>query len=255
MNPSRRLVGMAVLVAALAFPLGVVASHGFTDVPDSNTFHSDIDAIADVGVTTGCSPTTYCPKEYVTREQMAAFLNRLGALAPGKTPVVNADKVDGLTSSQFARSDVTVTGHVSCGGSEMIAADDTYTYNIQDGLLLLYSAGQSTFFCPVSFPDGARVTAVRVRVRDATIAGDVVCHLMRYGTLDAAGAVALATTSSSGTVPAPGQLVIEDATIDSPTIDNELYEYVGRCRLNGGSGNTGVYAFSVEYKTEGLQVH
>ena len=84
-----------VLTAAIAFPLGVYASHQFTDVPASNIFHADIDAVRDAGVTTGCAPTKYCPDDFVTREQMAAFLNRLGALGADKTPVVNADKVDG----------------------------------------------------------------------------------------------------------------------------------------------------------------
>ena len=99
----RRLAIGAIATAALAFPLGVVASHQFTDVPNTNTFHADIDALADAGVTTGCGPGIYCPKDFVTREQMAAFLNRLGALGPGKAPVVNAAKVDGLDSTSFSR--------------------------------------------------------------------------------------------------------------------------------------------------------
>jgi len=103
--PARRLVlrvAVVAAVAAIAFPLGVMAGHRFTDVPDSNTFHADISAIADAGITSGCSPLKYCPKDVVTREQMAAFLNRLGALGPGKTPVVNADRVDGQDASAFA---------------------------------------------------------------------------------------------------------------------------------------------------------
>jgi hypothetical protein len=49
---------------------------------------------------------------------MAAFLNRLGALGPGKAPKVNADKVDGLNSTQLLvgsapiPSGTTVTGFV-----------------------------------------------------------------------------------------------------------------------------------------------
>lgn len=81
----------ALAAAALAFPLGVLASHQFTDVPDSNPFHADIDAIADAGVTTGCGGGKYCPSANVTRAEMAAFMNRLGALQAGKTPVVNAN--------------------------------------------------------------------------------------------------------------------------------------------------------------------
>jgi len=95
------LVIVAVVSAAVAFPLGVIASHQFADVPDSNIFHADIDAIADAGVTTGCGGGNYCPSAFVTRDQMAAFMNRLGALQAGKTPVVNADRVDGYQGSDL----------------------------------------------------------------------------------------------------------------------------------------------------------
>ena len=43
---------------------------------------------------------------------MAAFLNRLGALQPGKTPVVNATRLDGLDSSRFLKvGDISVMQH------------------------------------------------------------------------------------------------------------------------------------------------
>ena len=98
----RILAITALAIAAMAFPLGVLAGHRFVDVPDSNTFHDDIEAIAVAGVTTGCGSGKYCPKDPVTREQMAGFLNRLGALGTGKTPVVNADRLDGLDANAFA---------------------------------------------------------------------------------------------------------------------------------------------------------
>jgi hypothetical protein len=84
------IVGVTALIVA---PLTAIATHSFTDVPNDNTFHADIEAIANVGVTQGCNPpanTLYCPKDLVTREQMAAFMNRLGALGPDQTPVANA---------------------------------------------------------------------------------------------------------------------------------------------------------------------
>jgi hypothetical protein len=97
----RAVLVALILGAALAFPLGVVASHQFSDVPNSNPYHADIDALADSGVTTGCGGGKYCPADFVTREQMAAFMNRLGALGAGKTPVVNAAKLDGLDSTDL----------------------------------------------------------------------------------------------------------------------------------------------------------
>ena len=113
---SRRLLLCAIVAtAAIAFPLGVLASHQFSDVPNTNSFHADIDAIADAGVTTGCAPGKYCPKDYVTREQMAAFLNRLGALQAGKPPVVNADKVDG--KDEVLGAGPIVTQHIPIWGN------------------------------------------------------------------------------------------------------------------------------------------
>jgi hypothetical protein len=50
----------------------------FTD-DDGNTFEADIDKLASAGVTKGCNPPTndeYCPNDFVTRGQMAAFLVR-----------------------------------------------------------------------------------------------------------------------------------------------------------------------------------
>lgn len=90
-HPRRGILITGAFVGLLAFPIGVIASHQFTDVPDAYQFHNDIDAVKDAGVTSGClDGTKYCPEDFVTRGQMAAFMNRLGALAADKTPVVNA---------------------------------------------------------------------------------------------------------------------------------------------------------------------
>ena len=115
-RPSRPVLLTILVTAVLAFPMGIVlASHQFSDVPNTNPFHNDIDALVDSGVTAGCGGGKYCPKTAVTREQMAAFLNRLGALAPGKTPVVNADQVDGIDSANLLPSGVLPGGRTIRG--------------------------------------------------------------------------------------------------------------------------------------------
>ncbi len=97
------VVVLAALVGALvAVPIAVYASHQFTDVPNTNPFHADIDWLADAGVTKGCGGSSYCPKDNVTREQMAAFMRRLSGNDPGVAPSVNADKVDGYSAQQLA---------------------------------------------------------------------------------------------------------------------------------------------------------
>jgi hypothetical protein len=128
-----RRLAVVSLVIALIIPAGVVlASHRFNDVPTGHQFHADIAAIADAGITSGCPQGTdnYCPNGLVTRGQMAAFLNRLGALGPGKVPKVNADKVDGLDSRQLLLGTATIPSGVTVTG--FIVWDHAVVANDQD---------------------------------------------------------------------------------------------------------------------------
>lgn len=95
---SRRatIVIVALVTALLVAPGALWASHRFQDVPSDNPFHDEISALADAGVTQGCDVDRFCPSEEVTRQQMAAFLARLGALQDGMEPVANAATVQGL---------------------------------------------------------------------------------------------------------------------------------------------------------------
>lgn len=72
-----RRVAAGLLALVLLVPGVALASHQFTDVPNSNSFHGDIDWLADYGITGGCGATTFCPGSAVTRGQMAAFMHRL----------------------------------------------------------------------------------------------------------------------------------------------------------------------------------
>ena len=103
MRRTALMFALAGLVGALvAVPIAVYASHQFTDVPNTNPFHADIDWLADAGVTKGCGGSSYCPKDNVTREQMAAFMRRLSGNDPGVAPSVNANQLDGFNVQQLA---------------------------------------------------------------------------------------------------------------------------------------------------------
>jgi hypothetical protein len=52
------------------------ASAYFTDVPPGNPLFRWVQKVRDLGITSGCGPTTYCPDEPVTRGQMAVFIIR-----------------------------------------------------------------------------------------------------------------------------------------------------------------------------------
>jgi hypothetical protein len=55
----------------------------FTDVPSTHGFFKYIQKMRELGITSGCTATTYCPGDTVTRGQMAVFIIRS---ALGLTP-------------------------------------------------------------------------------------------------------------------------------------------------------------------------
>ena len=69
-----RRVALATVVAFLSFPVLGAPCAGFTDVDDSSSFCVNVEWIKNRGITLGCTATQYCPHDYVTRLQMAAFL-------------------------------------------------------------------------------------------------------------------------------------------------------------------------------------
>lgn len=48
----------------------------FVDVPQTDSFYTDIGKLSARGITLGCGDGNYCPNDPVTREQMAAFIMR-----------------------------------------------------------------------------------------------------------------------------------------------------------------------------------
>jgi len=179
----RRALAVVLLALALAaFPLGVLASHQFADVPNSNPFHNDIDAIADAGVTTGCGGGNYCPSQAVTREQMAAFMNRLGALGPGKVPVVNATKLDGLDSTAFLQSGDVVMNNV--GTWIASSASVTVSAGASGAILLRSVAGTGYWILPLVGP-------LAIGMQRYGLAAVEVCH----GILSTSDATILNTTA------------------------------------------------------------
>jgi hypothetical protein len=49
----------------------------FQDVPATHPFFNFIQKLRQVGITTGCNATQYCPNDNNTRGQMAVFLTRM----------------------------------------------------------------------------------------------------------------------------------------------------------------------------------
>jgi beta-N-acetylhexosaminidase len=65
----------AFLTRVFALPAASSPS-GFADVPAGEWYAASVDSLREAGITTGCTPTSYCPHDAVLREQMATFLAR-----------------------------------------------------------------------------------------------------------------------------------------------------------------------------------
>jgi hypothetical protein len=131
--PSQRK-WMLIAVAALAFNLGlataVIAGHRFGDVPNTNIFHGDITWLADNEITRGCNPPTntqFCPKDNVTREQMAAFIRRMA-----QTYGTAGDSVSGSTDFPSGAHSV---ASVEVNPKDEVGVVITGTVNVSAGAL------------------------------------------------------------------------------------------------------------------------
>jgi hypothetical protein len=98
----RRTLPLLVIVAVTFSALGgvAVASHDFSDVPDSNAFHGDISWLASTGIAAGFPDGTFHPSDPVSRQALAAFLHRMSG--EGSTPrVVDAAELADRTPADF----------------------------------------------------------------------------------------------------------------------------------------------------------
>ncbi|HDL42039.1 MAG TPA: S-layer homology domain-containing protein, partial [Actinobacteria bacterium] len=81
------------MAAFLRRTLGLpAASMDYFSDDSGNIFEGDINAIAEVGITSGCDGgPSFCPDDPVTRGEMAAFLNRAYGLAASSVDYFNDD--------------------------------------------------------------------------------------------------------------------------------------------------------------------
>ena len=102
----------AVAAFVVLAPPAMAQCGGFTDVVDDgvglNAFCPSVQWIKNRSVTLGCTSTTlYCPTSNVTRLQMAAFMNRLGAAL---TPV----ELGTVANDSMIPLDLDAPGQVRC---------------------------------------------------------------------------------------------------------------------------------------------
>jgi hypothetical protein len=123
-----RLVAGAALALALVLPATALASHIFSDVPTTMSGHAAIEAVADAGITVGCTPTTYCPASAVTREQMAIFLQRALPRIAGAQDLVASQ----LTDTEATQNSVVLKVGGATGATQFVKADVSWTAEVAD---------------------------------------------------------------------------------------------------------------------------
>lgn len=144
MRASKVLTRVSLIALMLALPVVVSASHQFTDVPTSHTFHAAIANVYGARLTTGCTTTKFCPDANVTRGQMAAFLNRGLGRAGAKTVEKNNNGwQDILESNPSAR--VPVARVLLMPGGAPRGAAHVWV----DGTVSLWTAGVGVCPCEV----------------------------------------------------------------------------------------------------------
>lgn len=257
-----RTTGLLLIVAAFALlivPIAAVGAEDFDDVADDNIFKEDIDWLAAVGVTRGCNPpmnTKYCPDDYVTRGQMAAFMHRLanGVVTAKEADVAtnadhadeadNADTLDGLDSSAFAKVSQAGEGYFSCGGTSHVPMDDSTPWTWHDSLL----AGDGLFRCNLNIPNGATITWVTWTVADTDDTEAILCSVWRTNMLDYIGSEMIVAEGSLTPSWAPGKISYSDEIMSSPPIDNSQYTYFNQCDIPGNTSGMGLYGVMVTYE-------
>lgn len=214
--PGRRRTRLALvaLAAFLALPTTALASHIFSDVPDTMTGHAAIEAIYDARITAGCTATTYCPTAPVTREQMALFLQRALPRIAGAQDLVASQ----VTSTEQVQNEVTLRAGGTSGGKQFVKVDVPFTVEVAD-----------VTGCPCE---------LAVYITSSTGATS-------EGTFLTLTQVGFATGAATLTFPVPsGTTVTIDATA---TLEGtgEAYIYTDISAISGAFGSQGTDAASV----------
>jgi hypothetical protein len=164
----------------------------------------------------------------------------------------DAELLDGLSSSAFLQGGVTYTRQFSCSGTAFMPDEGTWDYGTDGSLRYSKTVGGTTFRCNVVIPNGAVVTRVDFSVKDDHAVGLIPwCEMYRTNLLSGVTETKMADAGGTTGPDAPGDIVLSDTTINSPTIDNSAASYFLLCAFNSDTANVGVYGAIVTYAISG----
>lgn len=216
-----RVAGLAAFLAA-ATPAMAQTCAGFTDVPDDgagpSAFCPGVQWIKNRSITSGCTGTTYCPNNPVTRIQMAAFLYRMGK-------VVTPEDLGPAAFTSAGRHDIS-TSPILCQTAD-------------------YQVPPST--SPLSYPRRAMFNS-KVNVWDPSSDVELVVDVMYSTQLGAPGTWTSITGSQTFQTLRAGGAVVDDVSM-YPIGFTDLnvgttYRFgirIARVSPGGGTGNPNIY--------------
>jgi S-layer homology domain len=118
----RRLVLVGI---AAALVVGVPAAWAtFNDVPPTNPFYDDINAIQGAGITQGCGGGNFCPEDNITRQAEAAFVHRAaGRVAQSVAILDDTIELSGGFATDTRISQVSITVGGVSGQTQFVKLD------------------------------------------------------------------------------------------------------------------------------------
>jgi hypothetical protein len=151
--------------------------------------------------------------------------------------VPNANRLDGLNSTQLLGKAESFTHHFSCEGIawENGLSWKDYTFagvgKIGNG-----STPPTYFICSVNVPDGATVTEVSFSLEDNHATQDAQCSMWRTDLTTVIGNTGPPMAYGVMTTGTPGSVRLSDTTIDFPLIDNSRFAYFLACFVGNDVG-------------------
>lgn len=187
--------------------------------------------MGEAGITLGCNPplnSNYCPDDYVTRAQMAAFMHRLAV-----NRVVDAATVEGLTAEDLV-------GQQGVPGPPGVPAEGPLNVHHSEftpvgGAEIVRSAGSvaipngGEMVAPVVLPQGVAITSIEVWVL-ADFDDQVLNVTLNRAHKTSGPYQLLGSVAAIGPYEA-GITRFEETTIANPVVDNDLYWYALRANF------------------------
>jgi hypothetical protein len=163
--------------------------------------------------------------------------------------VPNANRLDGLDSSQLVRKSDSFTRHFACAGTAWENSMSAVGYSLEGSLKHSDGSFHALFFCSPNLPDGATVTEVSYSVKDSHESYNVECSMWRKNMKTQIGG-GVAMTGEVVTSGTPGDVRISERTINFPVIDNARFSYLLACWV-GADSAIGLYGAIVTYTVSG----